>query len=212
MFLGMFQLNDNYNDKARFDHLLMVAKVLPKKALPELLRAIVQPEQNDFILTVNQEDVQARRDESFFFFDGIQQKIDIERMQQQEKNKNDYPLSLATDMVLPWTWSLRRYIDNQSTLKNQKTESWTYDHLNHDVTLWLPWEIGFVKSRDNAITDNIVSKKRVLIPDRVYDMSFLFETIKSDGIYWYVNGKKEEKVSSYRSAAFFEIGRLIEQS
>ena len=49
-----------------------------------------------------------------------------------------------------------------------------------------------------------------MIPDHVYDMSWLFELVRTDGIHWFVNGQKVEAVKSGRSAAVFEIGRLFE--
>ncbi|EWD55205.1 hypothetical protein P828_03109 [Klebsiella pneumoniae UCI 25] len=42
-----------------------------------------------------------------------------------------------------------------------------------------------------------------------WDMSFLFERISTDGLYWYVDGKKTEDVKSWRAAAIFEAGRLM---
>jgi hypothetical protein len=50
----------------------------------------------------------------------------------------DYPLSLASDMVLPWPWSLTRYIDNVSHIGTRKGRPWKQDKINHYVDLWLP--------------------------------------------------------------------------
>ncbi|MGP6249182.1 DUF6710 family protein [Aeromonas salmonicida subsp. salmonicida] len=40
-------------------------------------------------------------------------------------------------------------------------------------------------------------------------MNSRFELARTDGIHWFVNGNKVEAVKSGRSAAVFEIGRLM---
>lgn len=47
------------------------------------------------------------------------------------------------------------------------------------------------------------------IPEHVYDMSWLFDLVRTDGNHWFVGGQKAEAVKSGRSAAVFEIGRLL---
>ncbi|EDT3910353.1 hypothetical protein C9198_27035 (plasmid) [Escherichia coli] len=43
----------------------------------------------------------------------------------------------------------------------------------------------------------------------VTDMSWMFELVRTDGNNWFVEGQKAEAVKSGRSAAVFEIGRLL---
>lgn len=177
--------------KNNFDHLLTVASSLPIKAMPDLVRAIIRPLQSDFILAVAEEGTDARPDMTpgDFFFNEIINVQDYDRMKAGERNPQDYPLSLTSDMVLPWPWK--------------------QDHNNHYVDLWLPWRIGFVQGGNHSITAGILAGEGTLIPAHVWDMAFLFERIKTDGIHWYVDGKKTEMVKSWRTAAVFEIGRLI---
>ncbi|EME5207565.1 hypothetical protein VYV07_004096 [Escherichia coli] len=40
-------------------------------------------------------------------------------------------------------------------------------------------------------------------------MRYLLDIVSTDGYYWYMSGKLCERVSDYRTAAFFEIGRLL---
>ncbi|EIB4052932.1 TPA: hypothetical protein OG140_004134 [Escherichia coli] len=40
-------------------------------------------------------------------------------------------------------------------------------------------------------------------------MRYLLDIVSTDGYYWYMWGKICERVSDYRTAAFFEIGRLL---
>lgn len=146
-----------------------------------------------------------------FFFKAITEVQDYSRMKAGEVNPEDYPLSLASDMVLPWPWSLSRYIDNLSMIGTAKGKPWQQDLNNHYVELWLPWRIGFVRGGNHSITAGILAGEGTLIPDRVWDMSFLFERISTNGIHWYVDGKKTENVKSWRTAAVFEVGRLINE-
>lgn len=94
------------NEKKRFNHLLSVAEKLPVKALPDLIRAIVRPVQSDFLLAVAEEGTDARPDMTpqEFFFKGLTQIQSYEKMKECEMNGADYPLSLASDIVLPWPW------------------------------------------------------------------------------------------------------------
>ena len=197
--------------KNNFEHLLSVASSLPVQALPDLIRAMVRPLQSDFLLAVAEEGTDARPDltPGAFFFNAITEVQDYSRMKAGEVNPEDYPLSLASDMVLPWPWSLSRYIDNVSRIGTAKGRVWQQDRTNHYVELWLPWRIGFVRGGNHSITAGILAGEGTLIPEHVWDMSFLFERINTDGLHWYVDGKKTEDVKSWRAAAIFETGRLM---
>ncbi|EJP1240240.1 hypothetical protein NVM05_004806 [Salmonella enterica] len=199
------------NEKKRFNHLLSVAEKLPVKALPDLIRAIVRPVQSDFLLAVAEEGTDARPDMTpqEFFFKGLTQIQSYEKMKECEMNGADYPLSLASDIVLPWPWSLPRYIDNVSRIGTHKGKPWKQDKNNHYVDLWLPWRIGFVHGGNHSITAGILAGEGSLIPEHVYDMSWMFELVRTDGNNWFVEGQKAEAVKSGRSAAVFEIGRLL---
>ncbi|WP_208952489.1 DUF6710 family protein [Rahnella sp. ChDrAdgB13] len=199
------------SEKNRFDHLLSVAEKLPVAALPDLLRAIVRPVQSDLLLAVAEEGADSRPDMTpqEFFFDGLIQVQSYEKMKEGELDSADYPLSLASDIVLPWPWSLSRYIDNLSYIGTHKGSPWKQDKINHYVDLWLPWRIGFVRGGNHSITAGILAGEGTVIPDHVYDMSYMFELVRADGVHWFVDGQKTEAVKSGRSAAVFEIGRLI---
>ena len=199
------------NEKNRFDHLLSVAEKLPAEALLDLIRAIMRPVQSDFLLAVAEEGTDARPTMApqEFFFEGLIQVQSYEKMKEGELDGADYPLSLASDMVLPWPWSLPRYIDNVSRIGVHKGKPWKQDKSNHYVDLWLPWRIGFVRGGNHSITAGILAGEGTLIPEHVYDMSWLFELVRTDGNHWFIGDQKVEVVKSCRSAAVFEIGRLF---
>jgi hypothetical protein len=69
--------------------------------------------------------------------------------------------------------------------------------------------IGFVRGGNHSITAGILAGEGTVIPEHVYDMSWLFELVRTDGNHWFVDGQKAEAVKSGRSAAVFEIGRLL---
>ncbi|WP_320407439.1 DUF6710 family protein [Klebsiella pneumoniae] len=60
-----------------------------------------------------------------------------------------------------------------------------------------------------SIASGVLAGEGEVIPDTVYDMRYLLDIVSTDGYYWYMSGKICERVSDYRTAAFFEIGRLL---
>lgn len=207
----LFKRDEPNSAKAKFDHLLSVANALPVSALPDFLVAMIRPLQSDFLLAVAEEGTDARPDmtPSEFFFKGIGMLQDLNLMEATERNADDYPLSLATDMLLPWPWCLKRYMDNVSNIGTSKGKPWRQDTINHYVDLWLPWRIGFVRGGNHSITAGILAGEGTLIPDHVWDMSYLFQRVRTDGIHWFVDGEKFEFVKSWRTAAVFETGRIM---
>lgn len=193
----------------RFRHLQSVASKLTPAALPDLIRAIVRPLQSDFLLAVAEEGTDARPDldPEYFFFSGLHRVMDYEQMKQSRADPTTFTLTLATDVVLPWPWSLSRYISALSHIGSAKGHPWEQDPLNHDVELWLPWRIGFVMGGNHSIAAGILAGEGSLVSSTVYDMSFLFESVRTDGRFWYINGEPCEPVTQWRSAAVFEIGR-----
>ncbi len=107
-----------------------------------------------------------------------------------------------------WPWKTSRYIDNLAQIGVNKGNPWVQDS-NHNVILWLPWKIGFVRGDNHSITAGILAGEGALVPNHVYDMSYLFDFINTDGANWYINGRKVEPVNSWRHAAYFEVGRLL---
>ena len=69
--------------------------------------------------------------------------------------------------------------------------------------------VRFVRGGNHSITAGILAGEGTVIPEHVYDMSWLFELVRTDGNHWFVDGQKAEAVKSGRSAAVFEIGRLL---
>lgn len=200
-------------EKKAFDHLMAVAAKLPPTAKPELIRAIVRPIQSDLLLAVGEEGQDARPEitPSSFFFEKLLDVQSYEMMKKHERDNTEFSLSLASDMVMPCPWSLTRYIDNLGHIGARQGNPWKQDKINHYIDLWLPWKIGFVRGGNHSIAAGIIAGEGQVTPEHVYDMSYLFELVRTDGLFWYINGQKSEKVKSGRTAAVFEIGRLLER-
>ncbi|HGV0279667.1 TPA: DUF6710 family protein [Escherichia coli] len=197
-------------DKARFDHVLSLAASLPAAARHNLLRALVSPIQADYLLAVGAEGQDARPtlDERQFFFQSLFDYISFEQLSHQKLMPEEYPLSLAADMVLPWPWSMNSYKGSLS-IGSWQGNPWRYDNSNHHVELWLPWRIGFVKGGNHSLAAGILAGEGTLLPDRVFNMHDLLSRVSTDGISWFADGMQIEKVRDWRTAAFYELGRLV---
>ncbi|MGV2880589.1 hypothetical protein D9O29_05170 [Pantoea vagans] len=197
-------------DKIRFDHVLSLAVSLPSAARHNLLRALIRPIQSDYLLAVGAEGQDARPtlDERQFFFQSLFDYTSFEQLSHQKLMPEEYPLSLATDMVLPWPWSMNSYKGSLS-IGSWQGNPWRYDNFNHHVELWLPWRIGFVKGGNHSLAAGILAGEGTLLPDRVFDMQDLLRHVSTDGVWWYAGEKQVEKVRDWRTAALFELGRLI---
>lgn len=95
-------------DKIRFDHVLSLAASLPSAARHNLLRALVRPIQSDYLLAVaaDGQDARPTLDARQFFFQSLFDYISFEQLSHQKLMPEEYPLSLASDMVRPWPWSM----------------------------------------------------------------------------------------------------------
>lgn len=197
-------------DKARFEHVLSLAASLPSAARYNLLRALVRPIQSDYLLAVAAEGQDARPtlDERQFFFQSLFDYISFEQLIHQKLMPEEYPLSLTTDMVLPWPWSMNCYRGRLS-IGSWQGNPWRYDNSNHHVELWLPWRIGFVKGGNHSLAAAILAGEGTLLPDRVFDMDDLLRRVYTDGISWFADGRQIERVRDWRTAAFYELGRLV---
>ena len=198
------------SDKAKFEHVLSLAASLPSAARYNLLHALFRPIQSDYLLAVAAEGQDARPtlDERQFFFQSLFDYISFEQLSHQKLVPDEYPLSLATDMVLPWPWSMNSYRGSLS-IGSLQGNPWRYDNSNHHVELWLPWRIGFVKGGNHSLAAGILAGEGTLLPVRVFDMDDLLRRVSTDGISWLAGGKQIERVHDWRTAAFYELGRLV---
>lgn len=120
-----------------------------------------------------------------------------------------HSLDLRTDILFPWPWHTDRMVDALSYIGRINDNPWKQDFGNHSVSLWLPWNIGFVNGGNHSITTGILMGEGSLVPTEVYDCASLMEVVHTDGRGWFLNGEKIESVRSGTNAAVFEMGRLM---
>lgn len=207
-------------NKQKFDHLMRVANDIQSRnprALPDFLNIVLRPLQAEGNLAVAERGTGAISSANFFFFG----KFIFDYLYGSDGellgnylNAEEYELSLSYHIIFTRPWNLERYVCNLSYIGRHKAldEScnWRQDN-NHDVEVWLPWGIGFVCSGNHSILAGIAASEGYIIPSSVIDYSYLFKEIYSDGVWWFdhKSGRKIQKVTHYRIAAAFEIGRLM---
>ncbi|HGY8571616.1 TPA: DUF6710 family protein [Escherichia coli] len=142
----MEQIDKRKQDKLKFDRVINLAHRLPQPAIHDLLRALILPIQADYLLAVGTEGQDARPDmnEREFFFTKIIWAMDYTHMKSLRLAAEDFPLALATAKILPWPWGESSYRSALADIGSAKGNPWVQD-INHRVTLWLPWRIGFVR-------------------------------------------------------------------
>lgn len=202
--------NRHIPEKARFDNVLSLAATLSSAARHNLLRALVRPIQSDYLLAVGSEGQDARPtlDARHFFFESLYDYISFKQLSLQEIPSENYPLSLASDMVLPWPWSMNSY-KGCMNIGSRQGNPWHFDGSNHMVELCLLWRIAFVKGGNHSLVAGILSGEGLLLPERVFNMQDLLNRVSTNGVEWFGDGRPVEKVRDWRTAAVYELGRLV---
>lgn len=193
--------------KLRFDKVISLARKTSNPGRETLIRALIRPIQSDYLLAVAVEGQDARMtlDENCFFFSKMisyineyARECDINRM-----------ICLNKDMVLPWPWKESSYEYSTLTIGTHIGKPWVYDPINHYVDVLMPWNIGFVGGGNHSIAAGVLACEGELKPRTIRDASDVFKFIHTDGNYWFENNKILEEVRDYRTAAVFEIGRML---
>lgn len=214
---------------AAFRTLMFTAEEIAKRnpaALPDLIAAILRPEQSELILGVAEHGQDARDDVHgyTFFCDDFRDFFPEERRKPVERPQAQFPLVLGRDPILACPWHDGRLIAAMSFIGTGKLDQaaaerkcyggpWRQDD-NHRVILWLPWRIGFVVGGNHSLAAGILTGEGLLTPDRVDDFSCLLDLMECDGTAFRDRHTKAHlaPVMNVRHAAVFEIGRLIARS
>lgn len=197
-----------------FSKIMGMAEAIAKDnaaGLHQLIRALLLPLQAKHLLTVAE--VEQHKAPSYinsrtFFFplDKIGLSTDFS-----VKPTPHVVLSLSSDIVLTTPWERSRYASALAqTGEGRARGAWRSD-VNHSVSIWLPWRIGFVGNGNHSIAAGILSAEGELAATSVYDMSPALGVVKCNGKH-FINTKTGEKISEVwdvRRAAVFEIGRML---
>jgi len=221
-----------FTSKSRFDSLIKTARLIADinpRGLPDLVRAILRPLQSEYLLGVAErgQDALPSIDGPTFFSECMRSRMftaDGMHWRGVRLENSVFNLQLSRDPVLPWPWSVNRYTSALASIGSSKTSQdepkWRIAHqghwrqdANHQVELWLPWGLGFVHGGNHSIAAGILTGEGEITPDCVYDMTYLLDEFNCDGMHYFDSrtGKKAAAVTDVRSAAVFEIGRIMRE-
>lgn len=182
------------------------------QALHDFVRALIRPLQSEHMLAVaergDHEAPEPISGNSFFFTD-----MDLfSHSRHYLPNAAKHTLNLARDPILPTPWRRDGFVNALANIGSGKTCGKWEQESNHVVHLWLPWGIGFVTGGNHSIASGILSGEDISIDAKdIYDFSPILDIVECDGRF-YKNKETGEvlaRVTDYRRAAVFEIGRLI---
>ncbi|WP_186142023.1 DUF6710 family protein [Burkholderia gladioli] len=217
--------------KSTFQQLMETARAIAEtnpRGLKDLVRAVLLPYQDDYLLAVAEEGTDARPNftPELLFGRELVTRMLFENggMRCVSLPRENFRLELAKDPVFPWPWKHDRYvsalaligeskIDRDDPWRRRSAGAWREDD-NHSVTLWLPWGIGFVYGGNHSIAAGILAGEGTLSPRYVYDMSYVFSEFYTDGTFYRERqtDRVVSLVASQRAAALFEMGRLMHET
>lgn len=202
---------------AAFDRLMQSAKEISERqsdALFDLIAALLRPLQSEHLIAAA-ECEQHMAPESIlgasFFFD-ITRFISLSKCW--IRPTPPLAVRLASDPVLPTAWERGRFVSAITNIGEGRPHgAWAQD-LNHQVSVWLPWNIAFVTGGNHSITAGVLRGEGIVTATEVIDVSPIFDLVECDGRTFRRKdtGKVVAKVEDHRRAAVFEIGRLIRSS
>lgn len=126
-------------------------------------------------------------------------------------SRESYIVRLASDPVLPCPTKRQCIASALAEIGTDKLKGIWKQDSNHRLTFWLPWGIAFVGGGNHSITAGILCGEGEIIPDYVDDLSAVLDCVECDGHSYLWRDTRNEicKVPCARTAAVFEIGRLI---
>ena len=131
------------------------------------------------------------------------------------RDKPQFEIELARDIVLPTPWKKDRYVNALATIgTGKRMGKWEPDDTTHKISVVLPWRIGFVTGGNHSITEGILTGEGKVFANEAFDMSPLLQRVHCDGKTYRetMTNRILDEVSDPRRAAVFEIGRLIVNS
>ncbi|MGF1883941.1 DUF6710 family protein [Vibrio splendidus] len=194
---------NNFNEIIEF---AKRARMTTPETLPTLIKLLSRPQQHCLNLRAMEKNDSSPFTIGDFFDPTIEQYM---RDKAKQISNEEVIVDLAYDVIFAWPWSKSRYLENLSYLSDNNVE-WLQDY-NHQVVLVMPWRVAFVECGNHSIFAGVVHGKGQVTPQKVVDATCLLSKFKTDGVDWIDidSSKKIGKVTNYRNAAVFEIGRLL---
>lgn len=182
-------------------------------ALRNLVRLYLRPLQSEMLIDAaskgDVKDVPCIDTRSLFWNSQIEV---FSQLQRTRRHQIKCELQLNRDIILPWPWHCDRLVRSLTSIGRKRAWGrWKQDEMNHLVQVWLPWGIAFVGGGNHSLAAGIIEGEGKITPTEVHDMSAIFSRIECDGEYYIdkKNGKRIGLVNDARTAAVFEIGRLM---
>lgn len=127
----------------------------------------------------------------------------------QERIENS-PLPLADYIFLPWPWNYKSLVECFFSIGTQD-HPWKFDEMNHRVTFYLPFKVGFLYGGNHSIATGIVKGIGSIDKYDQVDLSKIYDHIYCDGEFYRrrCDGRPLQRVPDLPMAAVFEIGRLM---
>lgn len=199
-----------------FSHLMETANTIQRQnatGLTRLVSAIMMPLQAEQLLSVAERAqhaaVEAASLERLFSPDYFFSTFD--ELDCVQHPPQDYRVDLSRDVVLSTPWNRSCFASALANIgANRSCGPWRQDP-NHAVTLVLPWRLGIVINANHSIAAGILGREGELIPSSVLDLTPLFSRVRCDGRQFVCtnSGMHVARVNNGRTAALFEIGRLM---
>jgi hypothetical protein len=205
---------------SKFDHIMGFAHELAKanpQALTDLVRLLLRPLQDELMLSAIENEMHGAREpiaSHEFFWQSTHEQTQM-MFDGRQLAAGDFVVSLKHDPVLPCPWHRGRYIDCLSEIGTGKQLGrWREHPDNHSVTVWLPWGIAFVNGGNHSIATGIIGDGGSVYPKEVFDQVGLLNFARCDGRHYrrQDNNQIVCAVKDYRTAAVFEIGRLMQKA
>jgi hypothetical protein len=204
------------NTQIEFNNLMDFANAVATSnpdALRNLVRLYLRPLQSEMLLDAagkgSKRDVPSIDSRSFFW---EEQSSMFSMLRRTRRRQFQCELQLNRDIILPWPWHRERLIRSLSSLGRKRAWGrWKQDEMNHHVHVWLPWGIAFVAGGNHSIAAGIIEGEGKVVPTEVHDMSAIFRLVECDGMHFIDkrDGRRISLVNDARTAAVFEIGRLM---
>lgn len=93
-------------------------------------------------------------------------------------------LYLKHDIIFPTVWS-----PSSIVLNGELPEDFVQNDINHDVTILLPFRIGFVRGGNHSIAHGILNGNGCVMPNTAIDLTPLLKEINFDGTHWVMDKK-----------------------
>lgn len=133
-------------------------------------------------------------------------------LQTKMKVDESHTVHLDRDLVIPLAWNRERLLETLTNIgPGRLSGPWTQDPTNHQVELWLPTRVAWVRGGNHSIATGIIRGEGEIETRSVYDFTELYNHVECDGTKFKRkhDGETLAPVKNVEWAAIFEIGRLL---